>query len=40
MKKIRTLLMALLVLAGMGWHHPADAVRLKDIAEIVARYLY
>jgi flagellar P-ring protein precursor FlgI len=34
MKKIRTLLMALLVLVGMGWQHAADAVRLKDIAEI------
>jgi flagellar P-ring protein precursor FlgI len=34
MKKKRTLLVALLVLMGMGWHHAADAVRLKDIVEI------
>jgi flagellar P-ring protein precursor FlgI len=34
MKKKRTLLMVLLVLAGMGWHPVANASRLKDIVEI------
>ena len=34
MKKKHTLLMVLLVLVWMGWHHVANASRLKDIVEI------
>jgi flagellar basal body P-ring protein FlgI len=34
MKTKRTLIFALLAIVGMGWQSVADAVRLKDIAEI------
>ncbi len=34
MKSKRIVIIALLVVAGMGWQRAADAVRLKDIAEI------
>ncbi|MBC2711729.1 MAG: flagellar basal body P-ring protein FlgI [Desulfosarcina sp.] len=34
MKSKQILIIALLVVIGMGWHAAADAVRLKDIAEI------
>ena len=34
MKPIRALLIALLLLLGAGWQYEAEAVRLKDIAEI------
>ena len=34
MKMKQTLIIALLVAGGMGWQSAADAVRLKDIAEI------
>ena len=34
MKTKQTLVIALLIVVGMGWQSAADAVRLKDIAEI------
>ena len=34
MKRIRTIMIGLFVVIGLGWHSDAGAVRLKDIAEI------
>ena len=34
MKRIRTVMIGMFIVIGLGWHGVADAVRLKDIAEI------
>ncbi|MCB2147979.1 MAG: flagellar basal body P-ring protein FlgI [Deltaproteobacteria bacterium] len=34
MKRIRTVMIGMFIVIGVGWHNVADAVRLKDIAEI------